>query len=182
MFFPLCWLFNYIWVGKACIYGALTECEPVQLKCLQANAQRHKAVPLGLLHSSTRLYDCWVPALKGRPVYQAHWHMPANTSGGRLVCVKPGPRPVLRGHLGECGRKTTRLTPGATFENLYLGYNTFKPTCWLEIYFHGHSNQLPKLAVRVVSATWGCSLRDAGKLGGWNASKVHGGTALGHTD
>lgn len=33
-FFPLCWLFNYIRVRKACIYGTLTEHEPVQLKCL----------------------------------------------------------------------------------------------------------------------------------------------------
>lgn len=88
MFFPLYWLFDYIWVGKACIYGALTECEPVQLKCLQANAQSHKAVPLGLFHSSTRLLMIamclpWREGPSARP-----WHMPGNFNWGRVVCVK----------------------------------------------------------------------------------------------
>lgn len=36
------------------MYGTLTEWEPVQLKCLLANAQSHKAAPSGPLPSSTR--------------------------------------------------------------------------------------------------------------------------------
>lgn len=176
MFFPLCWLFNYIGVGKACIYDALTECEPVQLKCLQANAQSHKAVPLRLLHSSTRLLmtAVWLPFRAGPSASRSH--MPGNTNEERVV-------PVYTHFKRTLGGMWQRKHQAASRCHLWksLGHITFKPTCWRKISFVT-IRQLPELAMRVLSATWGCSLRGAEKLGGWNAGKAHGGTALGHTD
>lgn len=183
MFFPLYWLFDYIWVGKACIYGALTECEPVQLKRLQANAQSHKAVPLGLFHSSTRLLMIamclpWREGPSARP-----WHMPGNFHWGRVVCVKFATKTSFQRKSGGMWEKKKYQADSRCHLWKSLGHITFRPTCSLEIcFFHGLSDQLPKLAARVVSATWGGWPWYAGKLGGWNARQVRGGTALGQTD
>lgn len=76
-----------MWVGKACIYGGLIESEPVQLKCLQANVWSHKAVPLGLLHSSTRLLMTAVCLPWRQGPSARHWHMPGNSNWGKAVCV-----------------------------------------------------------------------------------------------
>lgn len=178
MFFPLCWLFNYIWVGKARIYGALTECEPVQLKCLLANAQSHKAVPLGLFHSSTRLLmtAMCLPWREGPSA--RHWHRPGNSNWGRVVCVKIATNTGFqRKSGGMCGRKYQADSRCHLCNS--LGPIAFKPTCRLEICFHGLSDQLPK--------EWFLQPGDAccralGKLEGWNAGRVHGGTALGQPD
>lgn len=119
MFFPLCWLFNYVWVEKACIYGALTECEPVQLKCLKANAQSHKAIPLELLPSSTRLLMTAMCLPWREGPFARHWHMPGNSNWERVLCVKPATMSSFQRKSGVCGRKNTRLTPDATFGNLW---------------------------------------------------------------
>lgn len=105
--FPLCWLFNYIEVGKPCIYGALTECELVPLKCCQANALSQKAVPLGLLHSSTRLLVTTVclPALKERPFCQAlahAWKVQLREGGVYETCH---PAQLSEGTWGDAGEK-----------------------------------------------------------------------------
>lgn len=182
MFFPLCWLFNYIWVGKACIYGALIEYEPVQLKCLQATVQSHKAVPLGLLLSSTRLLMTavclpWREGPSARP-----WHMPRNSNWGKVVCVKPATQTSFQWDAGGTWEKNHQADSRCHLWKS-LGRIPCKPTCWwLKTCFQGCFDQLPELAVRVVSATRGCSLWSSGKRGGWNAKKVHGGTALGQTD
>lgn len=152
-FFPLCWLFNYIWVGKACIYGALIESEPVQLKCLQANVWSHKAVPLGRLHSSTRLLMIAVCLPWRQGPSARHWHMPGNSNWGKAVCVcvwSLPPRPAFCGNLGVCGRKKKTTTTHQADSRCHLwkslGHIPFKPTCWLKICFHDCPDQLPELA------------------------------------
>lgn len=184
MFFPLCWLFDYIGVGKACIYGALTECEPVRLKCLQANAQSHKVVPLGLFHSSTRLLMTamclpWREDPSARP-----WHMPGNSNWRRVVCVKFATKTSFqRKSGGMCEeKKNTRLTPDATFENLEAILFSNQPAALRSAVFMAARTSCPDWQQEAVSATWGCWPWDAGNLGGWNSRQVHGGTALGQTD
>lgn len=162
MFFPLCWLFNYTWVGKACIYGALTECEPVQLKCLQANAQSHKAVPLGLFHSSTRLLmtAMCLPWREGPSA--RHWHRPGNSNWGRVVCVKFPTNTAFQRKSGDVWERKYQAD-----SRCHLckspGPMTSEPTCWREICSPGHSDQLPKLAMRAVSGNLGMLVVVRGK-------------------
>lgn len=181
MFFPLCWLFNYIWVGKACIYGALIEYEPVQLKCLQASVQSHKAVPLGLLHSSTRLLMTAVCLPWREGPSARHRHMLGNSNRGKVVCVKPATKTSFQWESAGMREKTHQADSRCHLRQS-LGHTPFKPTCGLKICFQGCLDQLPELAVRVVFTTWGCSPWSTGKLAGWNVKQVHGGTALGQTD
>ena len=96
-FFSLCWLFNYIGVGRACIYGALAECEPVQLKRLQANTQSHKAVPLGPRHPSTRLLMTAVRLPWREGPAASHWHMPGKSSWGWCATETRFQRKLVRG-------------------------------------------------------------------------------------
>lgn len=186
-FFPLCWLFNYIRVGKACIYGALIESEPVQLKCLQANVWSHKAVPLGGLHSSTRLLMTAVCLPWRQGPSARHWHMPGNSNWGKAVCVcvceachQDQPSVGIWGYVGE-KKIHTRLTPDATFENPSAIFLSNQPADWRSAFTVALTSCLNWL-MQVVSTTWGCPLWSSGKRGGWNARKVHRGTALGQTD
>lgn len=165
MVFPLCWSFNYIRVGKACIYGALTECEPVQLQCLQANAQSHKAVPLGPFHSSTRLLmtAMCLPWREGPSA--RHWHRSGHSNWGRVVCVKFATNTGFQRKSGGVWERKHQADSRCHLCKC-RGPVAFEPTCWRGICSPGRSAQLPKLTVRAFSATWGCS---SGKPKGWNA-------------
>lgn len=180
MVFPLCWLFNYTRVREACVYGTLTEREPVQLKCLQANAQSHKAAPSGPSFFHQTLNDCRVPALKGRPSCQPLAHCRKYQWREGSLCETCHQAQLEEGARGNVAGKTPSWLqmPSLEISRLYH----FEPMWCLETYFHGHPTQLPRWALGMLSASWGCSLRDPGKLRGWNASRIHGGTTLGHTD
>ena len=135
-FFPLCWLFNYIGVGRGCIYGALAECEPVQLKRLQANTQSHKAVPLGPRHPSTRLLMTAVrlPWREGHAA--SHWHRPGKSSWGRVVCMKPATETHFQRILVGGGRNVGERKPQHDSSSPLckpLSHVPFTPTCWLEV-------------------------------------------------
>lgn len=127
-FFSLCWLFNYIGVGRACIYGALAECEPVQLRRLQANTQSHKAVPLGPRHPSTRLLMTAVRLPWREGPAASHWHMPGKSSWRRMVCHWDPLSEETGGGWGKnVGEKTPRLTPAVPFENLSAMFPSNQP-------------------------------------------------------
>lgn len=126
-FFSLCWLFNYIEVGRACIYGALAECEPVQLKRLQANTQSHKAVPLGPRHPSTRLLMTAVRLPWREGPAASHWHMPGKSSWGWCATETRFQRKLVRGGARMWEKKTPRLTPAVPFENLSATFPSNQP-------------------------------------------------------
>ena len=131
--FSLCWLFNYIGVGRACIYGALAECEPVQLRRLQANTQSHKAVPLGPRHPSTRLLMTAVRLPWREGPAASHWHMPGKSSWRRMVChLDPLSEETGRGWGEDVGEKKPQADSSSPLWKP-LSHVSFKPTCWLEV-------------------------------------------------
>ena len=115
-----------------------------------------------------------------------HRHTPGKSSRGRMGCVCEACHqdPLSEGNWGDVGEKKPQADSRS---HLWKPRSQipFTPTCWLEICsLMAARTKLPQRAVRVVSATWGCSGWDAGKpgVGGWNARRVHEGTALGQTD
>lgn len=150
MFFPLCWLFNYTRVREACVYGTLTEREPVQLKCLQANAQSHKAAPSGPSFFHQTLNDCSVPALKGRPSCQPLAHSRKYQWREGSLCETCHQAQLEEGARGNVAGKTPSWLqmPSLEISRLYH----LEPMWCLETYFHGHPTQLPH-------GLWECFLR-----------------------
>lgn len=136
---------------------------------------------VGRRHPSHQtLNDYRAPALKEGPA-ASHWHMPGKSSWRRMVCHWDQLSGETGEGWGECGKKKPPGWLQQSFEKP-LSHVPFKPTCWLEVCSLTTLGPSCPSRLWVVPATWGCSPWGAGMLGGWNAGRVHGGTALGQTD